>query len=339
MNWGSHYYNGNSYGNNYTQSQMQDYSQLQKQKQDLVHCNNSFGMLLSSMESLFIKSNYDISVLFGHYNHFNDISWKTRDQIKSQLYTDLMAYKIQKMAYKQKYGKFDYPDFPPIQEVISIVEKWKKMAKEKEERNLCDEILDLINDKNERPISYYQGRVQNTRSYNRADPVESLQFSNKIHDQIDIRNESINNSLYKDPNSKFGLEIGKKPGTSEFSGLRRNIDAIPKDQKQIKDENDIVTKVNDLIIKYQDYMKSFSRLNDNEGKECDKLVENIDSKINKYIANYQNLDFLKSEIHIDNEIKRIKNFSRNYSHDPKKNELLNKILSLFTNFKYYESMS
>jgi hypothetical protein len=339
MNWGSNYYNGNSYGNNYAQSQMQDYSQLQKQKQDLVHCNNSFGMLLSSMESLFIKSNYNISVLFGHYNHFNDISWKTRDQIKSQVYTDLMAYKIQKLAYKQKYGKFDYPDFPPIQEVIAIVEQWKKMAKEKEEKNLCDEILDLINDKNERPISYYQGRVQNTRSYNRADPVQSFQFSNKIHDQIDARNESINNDLYKDPNTKYGLEIGKKPGTSEFSSLRRSIDTIPKDQKQAKDENDIVAKVNDLISKYQEYMRSYSYLNINEGKECDKLLDNINSKITKYVAKYQNLDFLRDKIHVDNEIKRVKDFSKYLSHDPKKNELLNKLLSLFLYIKNYESMS
>ena len=322
MNRGSNYYNDNNYGNNYFQSQMQDYSQLQKQKQDLVHCNNSFGMLLSSMESLFIKSDYDISVLFGHYNHFNDISWKTKDQIKSQVYTDLMAYKIQKLAYKQKYGKFDYPDFPP-----------------KEERNLCDEILDLINDKNERPISYYQGRVQNTRSYNRADPVESFQFSNRIHDQIDVRNENINNTLYKDPNTKFGLEIGKKPGTSEFSSLRRNIDVTPKDQKQLKDENDIVTKLNDLINKYPNYMNNYSHLNVNEGKECDKLVENINNKINKYKAKYQNLDFLKSEIHVDNEIKHVREFSKFCSCDPKKNELLNKLLDLFSNIKYYESMS
>ena len=52
-----------------TQTQKQDYSQLQKKKQDQVHCNNSFGMLLSSMESFLIKSGYNISVLFGHYNH------------------------------------------------------------------------------------------------------------------------------------------------------------------------------------------------------------------------------------------------------------------------------
>ena len=340
MSWDSNYYNGSRYGNNYVQSQMQDYSQLQKQKQDLVHCNNSFGMLLSSMESLFIKSNYDISVLFGHYNHFNDISWKTKDQIKSQVYTDLMAYKIQKLAYKQKYGKFDYPDFPPIQEVIVIVEQWKKMAREKEEKNLCDEILDLINEKNERPISYYQGRVQSTRSYNRVDPVKSLQFSNKIHDQIDVRNESINNSLYKDPNTKYGLEIGKNPGTSEFSSLRRNIDVTPKDQRQIKDENEILTKVNDLINKYPDYIIKSSKFNNNGGKECDKLVENIKSKTNKYIDNYKNVDFLRAHIHIDNELKRVKDISRNYMlDDPKKIELLKKISDLFSYVKNYGSMS
>ena len=115
-------------------------------------------MLLSSMESLLIKSGYGIKALFGHYNHFNDLSWKTKEEIRAQLNLDLMAYKIQKKAYKQKYKKFDFPDYPPIEEIIKIIEKWKQESKEKELQKLCDEILDLIKDENEKPISFYQVR-------------------------------------------------------------------------------------------------------------------------------------------------------------------------------------
>ena len=326
----------NYYGYNNTQTQMQDYTQLQKQKQDLVHCNNSFGMLLSSMESLFIKSNYNISVLFGHYNHFNDISWKTKDQIKSQVYTDLMAYKIQKLAYKQKYGKFDYPDFPPIEEVIGIVEKWKKMAKERDEIKLCDEILDLINDTNEKPISYYQGRVQSTRTFSNADPVECLQFSNKIHDKIDFRNQSINNEIYRNPGTKYGLEIGKKPGTSEFSSLRRNIDVKPKEQQQIIEEKAIESKVNTLIGKYQAFFQ-YSTTNYEE-RDFDKLLVDVENKISKYADKYKDLDFLKSRIHIDNEIKKVKNCAK-YVQNPDKQLLIHKINNLFETIKSYACMN
>jgi folate-binding Fe-S cluster repair protein YgfZ len=55
-------------------------------------------MLLSSMESLFKKKGYNITLLFLYYNYFNDISWKTTQQIEDQLYTDLMGYKIFKMV-------------------------------------------------------------------------------------------------------------------------------------------------------------------------------------------------------------------------------------------------
>ena len=325
------YYNGY----NDTQMQMQDYTQLQKQKQDLVHCNNSFGMLLSSMESLFIKSNYNISVLFGRYNHFNDISWKSKDQIKSQVYTDLMAYKIQKLAYRQKYGKFDYPDYPPIEEVIRIVEKWKKMAKETDEKKLCDEILDLINDTNEKPISYYQGRVQNTRSFNNADPVECLQFSNKIHDKIDFRNQSINNEIYRNPGTKYGLELGKQPGTSEFSSLRRNIDVRPKEQQQINEEKDIESKLNTLIEKYQT-LKNYA--NYYEEKDLEKLLNDVENKILKYADKYKDLYFLKSKIHIENEIKKVKNYAK-FIQDFNKKKLIDKIYNLFENIKAYGIMN
>ena len=101
-----------------------------KTKTRFRHCNNSFGMPLSSMESLFIKTGYNITILFGHYNHFNDVTWKIKEQIRDQLYTDLMAYKNTKIAYSQKYGKFDFPD----EEIIKIIQKWKIIAKDKQEK-------------------------------------------------------------------------------------------------------------------------------------------------------------------------------------------------------------
>lgn len=60
------------------------------------------------------------------------------------------------------------------------------------EQSLCDEILDLINDKNHKPISYYQGRVENVQSSSKAAPVESVKLSNQIHEKIDKINEKIN---------------------------------------------------------------------------------------------------------------------------------------------------
>ena len=188
----------------YRQIQKQDYSQLQNQKQDQVHCNNSFGMLLSSMDSFLIKSGYNISVIFGHYNHFNDISWKTKDEIISQLYTDLMAFKIQKMAYSQKYHKFDFQDYPPIEEVIKIVKKWRDSTVNKDEKSLCNEILDLIRDSNQKPISYYQDRVESCHSSSRVDVQKSLKLSNLIHDQIDMRNEKIKNEIERNPYTRYG---------------------------------------------------------------------------------------------------------------------------------------
>jgi hypothetical protein len=152
------------------------------------------------MESFLIKSGYNISVLFGHYNYFNDISWKTKDEIISQLYTDLMAFKIQKMAYSQKYHKFDFQDYP----VIKIVKKWRDSTVNKDEKSLCNEILDLIRDSNQKPISYYQDRVESCHSSSRVDVQKSLKLSNLIHDQIDMRNEEIKNEIERNPYTRYG---------------------------------------------------------------------------------------------------------------------------------------
>ena len=309
------------------QMQKQDYSQLQKQKQDLVHCNNSFGMLLSSMESLFIKSGYNISVLFGHYNHFNDISWKSKDQIRAQLYTDLMAYKIQKLAYCQKYHKFDYPDYPPIEKIIEIIEKWKKMSKNKDEQNLCDEILDLINDSNQKPISYYQGKIEasSSSSSSSADPIENVKLSNKIHDKIDIRNEEIKKQIENNPNTKFGLIIGGKPGESEFSDIKKESKKIKKDDKLIKKENNIVKKVEDIIKSVNKYFEEKNKFNNEIQQKIDKTSKNIE----EYYKENQNIDFLFTKIHKEEAIKKLAEQIKTFDESI---EIINSIKKMLTKY-------
>jgi hypothetical protein len=178
-------------------------------------------MLLSSMETLMIKSGYNSKELFGYYNHFDNASWKTKEDIRAQINLDLMAYKIQKIAYKQKYKKFDYPDSPPIKDIIAMIEGWKASAKEKDLQKLCDDILDLIKDENEKPISFYQSRVENTKSATRADPVENVQMANKIHNIMDKRNEEINKKVQDNQNAKFGLVMGEEYSKGEFNGLKK----------------------------------------------------------------------------------------------------------------------
>ena len=307
------------------QIQKQDYSQLQKQKQDLVHCNNSFGMLLSSMESLFIKSGYKISILFGHYNHFNDISWKTKEEIRAQLYTDLLAYKIQKIAYTQKYHKFDYPDSPPISKIIDIISQWKKISKNKDEQKLCDEILDLISDSNQKPISYYQGRVEATTSISKCDAVEQVTLSNKIHDKIDKRNEEINKKIKDNPEAKFGLIIGEKPGKSEFSDIKKGSKAIKKDDKLIKKENIIEKNVTDLFKSVDKYFKDKNKYENEIKEKIDKSLENIE----EYYKEKKDIDFLFTKIHKEETITNLKEQIKTFEESKK---LFKNIIKMLTKY-------
>ena len=307
------------------QIQKQDYSQLQKQKQDLVHCNNSFGMLLSSMESLFIKSGYNISVLFGHYNHFNDTTWKTKEEIRAQLYTDLLAYKIQKIAYTQKYHKFEYPDSPPIEKIIEIILQWKKISKNKDEQKLCDEILDLINDTNQKPISYYQGRVEATTSTSKCDPIEQVQLSNKIHDKIDKRNEEINKKIKENPEAKFGLIIGEKPGKSEFSDIKKNSKTTKKDDKLIKKENMIEKNFTDLIKSVDKYFNDKSK----HEKEIQEKIDKSSQNIEEYYKEKQDIDFLFTKIHKEQTIKNLKEQIKTFDESKK---VFKNIIMLLTKY-------
>lgn len=316
------------YHNQY-QTQIQENAQLLRQKEDQVNCNNSFGMLLSSMESLFKKSNYDITILFGHYNHFNDISWKTKQQIKEQIYTDLMAYKISKMAYIKKYDKFDYPDYPPIEEIIEIIKKWKNICKDSEEKQLCQEILDLISDKNQKPLSYYQNRIENTKSYSRADPVEQFYFSNQIHNQIDKRNYNIKQKLEENPYTQFGLHIGEEPGKSEFSHLQ-----IPKSY----DSSDITKLSLEEKIKEQ-IKKLFNALDEYINKKKYNLKETVEiyiqmvnNHLNEYISKYKDIRFVYEKTNIKENLIKIDYYKRQQQQYYLTNndiDLLNEIKYLF----------
>lgn len=287
---------------NKIQAQTLDYAQLQQQKQDLVHCNNSFGMLLSSLESYLIKCNYDLSVMFGYYNHFNDISWKSKNEIKAQLYLDLLGYKIQKSAYFNKYQQVHQPDFPPISEISKIVKKWKKKAEKEEEKKLCDEIIDLIEDKNIKPVSYYHQLVESINCPSHSDPIKSLTMANKIHDIMDKRDAQISNVIQMNPNAKFGLEIGKQPGTSEFSNLPKNLDITSKDPQQKIMEDNIINQMNIILKILQNYSNN-GRL---ESNSLMKNINNAEKSLDEYYGKYKNLNFIFLKFNIDSIIKNLK---------------------------------
>lgn len=309
----------------YSQSQMYVDLQKQSQAQDKVHCNSSFGMLLSSMESLFIKSNYNIPSLFGHYDHFNDISNKSKEQIMSQINVDLMAYKIPKMAFSQKYRKEYVPDYPPISKIIEIVENWSQMAKKKTEKHLCKEILDLIKNENEKPLSYYQNNVHNSNSFSRADPTKALKMSSQIHDRIDRRNQEINKRVEENPNAKFGIEIGGQPGNSEFSHLNPNLDYrnVPNDAGK-KKVVDCVVKLFEKVTDCQN-----NKINVDELHSFYKQVENV---LNEYYSKNRNLNVLFEEIKLVNYLDLLRQYSNSFFGDSRKIMIYNNIENMFTNF-------
>jgi len=301
------------------QVQAQSNLQLLRQKEDFVSCNNTFGMLLSTMESFFIKSGYKLSVLFGNYNYFDNVSWKSKQDIKNQLYTNLMAYKISKMAYVKKYGKFDYPDFPPIQKIIEIINQWKKISKDPEEKKLCDEILDLINDANQKPLSYYQNRIENTYKSSRSDPIQQFQFSNQIHNQIDKRNANIEYQLEQNPNAQFGLTLGGQPGKGEFSHIKTPNSIKNKDYHQQQLEKDIITQVESLFNCLEVRLPQF-----------EQHYKSLETLLNEYFKKYHNIDFVFQRYNIDVKLKQIDDQTRNRSDKQK----IKNIYDLFTKFQY-----
>ena len=307
-------------------TQKQEDLQLLRQKQDLVSCNNSFGMLLSSMESLFVKSGYNINIQFEHYNYFQNRNWKTKQQIKEQIYTDLMAYKISKMAYKQKYGKFDYPDYPPIDKIIDIVIQWKERANDPEEKQLSQEILDLILDENTKPISYYQSRIEKTGlTSSHVDATEQFQLANKIHDKIDKRNEEIKEKLQENPDAKFGLEIGNQVKPSEYSHIKIPYNYQNFDNTKSALETSILHEVEGLI-------KSFESFNDSALEYYYNL---LNRELQDYHAKYQNIEFIYRKFKINNFVNAIDYKIKYNNMSEVKKKLLFKIKTLFDKFDYY----
>ena len=308
------------------QTQAQSNLQLLRQKQDFVSCNNIFGMLLSTMESFFIKSGYKLSVLFGNYNYFDIVSWKSKQDIKNQLYTNLMAYKISKMAYVKKYGKFDYPDFPPIEKIIEIINQWKQISRDQEEKKLCDEILELISDGNQKPLSYYQNRIENTHKSSRSDPIQQFQFSNKIHNQIDKRDEEIKYQLEQNPNAQFGLTMGGQPGNGEFSNIEIPNSAQYKDQYQLNLEDEIIKQVDSLFNSLDLYFKT------KISPQFEQHYKKLGKKLDEYFKKHQNIDFVFERYNLNEKLNLIKTY-QNQTRDLSKKEMLKYINNLFD--KYY----
>ena len=225
---------------------------------------------------------------------------------KSSIIYRLNGLKIQKIAYSQKYSTFDFPDDPPIEEIIKIIHKWKSIAKDKQEKSLCDEILDLINDKNQRPISYYQGRVESVQSSSKAEPIESVKVSNLIHNKIDDRNKKINSEIEANPNAKFGLKIAGKPGNTEFSNIQITKDQ-KKDTKLLKKEKDIVKKVEDLIKS----VDVFFEIKEVKDSMIEEKLKNVYKCLDNFHKENNNIDFIFRKIHkeetnktLDNKIKK-----------------------------------
>ena len=66
------------------------------------------------------------------------------------------------------------------------------MSLNNQEKFLCDEILDLIQDSNQKPISYYQNRAENYKSNYHLDSQECFKLSNEINNRIaNIANKSM----------------------------------------------------------------------------------------------------------------------------------------------------
>ena len=267
-----------------------------------------------------------INIQFEHYNHFQNRNWKTKQQIKEQIYTDLMAYKISKMAYKQKYGKFDYPDYPPIDKIIDIVIQWKERANDPEEKQLSQEILDLILDENTKPISYYQSRIEKTGlTSSHVDATEQFQLANKIHDKIDKRNEEIKEKLQENPDAKFGLEIDEDEPNKDFSQLPK----LTNNQNNIlsKEQKNIISKMNIL-------MKSAKNLYKNKCTESEvkKNLSEAEKLLSDYYKKNSTIDFVYKHIHKDKALSDLSNYIKQCK--PKEKKLYKFIQNLLTKFEY-----
>ena len=129
-------------------------------------------------------------------------------------------------------------------------------------------------------------------------------MANKIHDIMDKRDAQISNEIQKNPNAKFGLEIGKQPGTSEFSNLPKNLDIINNDPAQKIMEDNIVNQIN-IIVKI---LEKYYNNNILESNSLLKNIQGAEKSIDEYYIKYKNLNFIFQNFNIDSILK-----SLNYS--------------------------
>ena len=152
-----------------------------------------------------------------------------------------------------------------------------------------------------------------------------VKLSNKIHDKIDIRNEEIKKQIENNPNTKFGLIIGGKPGESEFSDIKKESKKIKKDDKLIKKENNIVKKVEDIIKSVNKYFEEKNKFNNEIQQKIDKTSKNIE----EYYKENQNIDFLFTKIHKEEAIKKLDEQIKTFDESI---EIINSIKKMLTKY-------
>jgi len=201
------------------------------------------------------------------------------------------------------------------------------ISKDKEEKKLCDEILELIKDGNQKPLSYYQNRIENTHKSSRSDPIQQFQFSNKIHNQIDKRDEEIKYQLEQNPNAQFGLNMGGQPGNGEFSNIEIPNSAKYKDQYQLNLEDEIIKQVDSLFNSLDIYFQT-----KNTPPQLERHYKTLEKQLDEYFKKYQNIDFVFERNNLDEKFNQIKTY-QNQTRDLSEKEMLKYINNLFD--KYY----
>lgn len=310
-----------------TQIQIQANKKLLLQKQDQASAANSLGMLLSSMESLLLKKGYISECLFGNYDIYNAIKWKKVDDLKAQLKTHILGFKISKQSYEQKHGHFDFPDNPPISQIISIIEQWRTKTRDPEEKELCKEIIEIIRGTDSKPISYYQNQISNGSNYAPMDPNLALNMSNFAHNIIDQRNANIEREFSINPNMKINLVMNGTPGQNEYYNRYYNeVQSVNNPNKMKKQQE---TKLINQLKEVFDMINICSRDN-NYISETQARVENFHKDLNEYFTIYSNIDFIFTKFHINNEkenLAQILNRTRN----EELKIICNNMISMFSN--------
>jgi hypothetical protein len=175
------------------------------------------------------------------------------------------------------------------------------MVKEPREKKICEEILDLISEKDNNPLSNYQNKIENTKSYYHADPIEQFNLSIRIHDKIDRKNKKIKSDFELNPYTSFGLHMGESQGSSEFSHIqiKKSFENIDNKKKKMQDEIE------------QNIDKLFNSIfNIRNGKDNKSLIEYylkiVKDKLENYYNKYDNFDFIYNSLNINENYRKIK---------------------------------